>query len=146
MMIHLISYYCNFNYLFQAEIRGEDLCAKYGSKHTMCLPKVGSECGAGSVRYHQYCGISCICYIIYKYTPQQAGQLQSRILKFLSKQRLGRTPDNSHTMQSWGYTVSFLNRTNQVVDVQVNWRNLALRMDTPSLYLCDIIYRRFLFR
>ncbi len=33
----------------ETELRNEDLCKKYGSKHTMCRPKVGPNCGEGSV-------------------------------------------------------------------------------------------------
>ena len=33
----------------EADSRLEDLCKKFGSSHTMCLPKVGPDCGSGSV-------------------------------------------------------------------------------------------------
>jgi len=33
----------------ETELRNEDLCKKYGPKHTMCRPKVGPGCGEGSV-------------------------------------------------------------------------------------------------
>ena len=33
----------------EPESRLEDLCKKYGSTHTMCLPKAGPDCGSGSV-------------------------------------------------------------------------------------------------
>ena len=43
--------------------RMEDLCKKYGSKHTMCLPTVGSACGEGSVSYNL---ISLNNFLLYK--------------------------------------------------------------------------------